>query len=176
MLALTDTILAAGGHAPRRGLPIGNLTSQHFGNLYLSAFDHRARSLPDHAGLVRYMDDIVLFADTRDAARRLRDGASAIVEGPLRLTVKASATRLAPTATGVPMLGFRVWPHLIRLDGARVRRGTRRHRAILRALHHGLTTEAQAARRLQGLFAWTGLAASDGLRGVRQRAVEPPTG
>ena len=176
VLALADTIIAAGGHEPGTGLPIGNLTSQHYGNLYLSAFDHQARVLPDHAGLVRYMDDIVLFAGSRDAARRLRDGATAVLEGALRLTVKQEATRLAPTSNGVPMLGFRVWPRYIRLDGARVRRVTRHHRRIRRALRDGRITEADAARRMQGLFAWTDLAATDGLRWPRQRAVEPPTG
>jgi hypothetical protein len=176
VLGLAGTIIAAGGHEPGKGLPIGNLTSQHFGNLYLSAFDHRARVLPDHAGLVRYMDDIVLFAESRDAARRLRDGATLVLEDELRLEVKQEATRLAPTSNGVPMLGFRVWPRLIRLDGARARRVTRRHRRIRRALRDGHVTEADAARRMQGLFAWTDLAASDGLRWPRQRAVEPPTG
>ena len=176
VLALTDIIISAGGHEPGRGLPIGNLTSQHFGNLYLSAFDHAARAFPDHAGLVRYMDDIVLFAHSRSAARGLRDAATAVLEGPLRLTVKQEATRLAPTNDGVPMLGFRVWPGHIRLDGVRVRRVTRRYRRIRCALRDGHLSEAHASRRMQGLFAWTDFAASNGLRWSRQCAVEPPTG
>ena len=57
----------------RRGLPVGNLTSQFFANLYLSRFDHwvtevlRAPSvsggLSVGPGYVRYVDDFALFHD-----------------------------------------------------------------------------------------------------------------
>jgi retron-type reverse transcriptase len=47
----------------RRGLPIGNLTSQMFANLYLDPFDHFVTERLG-APYVRYMDDIALFADT----------------------------------------------------------------------------------------------------------------
>ena len=46
----------------RRGLPIGNLTSQFFANLYLDGFDHFVTEIL-HAPYLRYVDDFVLFAD-----------------------------------------------------------------------------------------------------------------
>jgi hypothetical protein len=44
----------------RRGLPIGNLTSQFFANLYLDRFDHFATEVLC-APYVRYVDDFALF-------------------------------------------------------------------------------------------------------------------
>ena len=46
----------------RRGLPIGNLTSQFFANLYLNGFDHFVTEVL-RAPYVRYVDDFALFAD-----------------------------------------------------------------------------------------------------------------
>jgi retron-type reverse transcriptase len=51
----------------RRGLPIGNLTSQFFANLYLDAFDHFV-TVALRAPHVRYVDDFVLFHDDPDRA------------------------------------------------------------------------------------------------------------
>jgi RNA-directed DNA polymerase len=46
----------------RRGLPIGNLTSQFFANLYLDGFDHFVTEILG-APYVRYVDDFALFHD-----------------------------------------------------------------------------------------------------------------
>src|SRR5882672_60761 len=46
----------------RRGLPIGNLTSQFFANLYLDGFDHFVTEVL-RAPFVRYVDDFALFHD-----------------------------------------------------------------------------------------------------------------
>ena len=48
--------------ARRRGLPIGNLTSQFFANLYLDGFDHFVTEVL-RAPYVRYVDDFALFHD-----------------------------------------------------------------------------------------------------------------
>ena len=47
----------------RRGLPIGNLTSQLFANIYLDAFDHFCTEILRATGYLRYVDDFALFHD-----------------------------------------------------------------------------------------------------------------
>ena len=54
----------------RRGLPIGNLTSQFFANLYLDGFDHIVTEVL-RAPYVRYVDDFALFHDDPGGAGRL---------------------------------------------------------------------------------------------------------
>jgi RNA-directed DNA polymerase len=49
----------------RVGLPIGNLTSQFFGNYYLNAMDHFIKEKFRCKAYVRYVDDFVLFADSK---------------------------------------------------------------------------------------------------------------
>ncbi|HPB10243.1 MAG TPA: SUMF1/EgtB/PvdO family nonheme iron enzyme, partial [Kiritimatiellia bacterium] len=63
-----------------RGLPIGNLTSQWFANFYLTGLDHFAKETLKAPGYIRYMDDIVLFADGKAEIWRLHDGVCEWVE------------------------------------------------------------------------------------------------
>ncbi len=48
-----------------RGLPIGNLTSQFWANVYLNSFDHFVKRELRCGGYVRYVDDFLLFAEDK---------------------------------------------------------------------------------------------------------------
>ena len=63
VLALADRFIDAGapGSERGRGLPIGNLTSQHFANFYLGPVDRLVKRELRPGGYCRYMDDMLLF-------------------------------------------------------------------------------------------------------------------
>lgn len=84
------------GQRPGRGLPIGNLTSQHFANLYLSPVDHLVRDRLAVPGYVRYMADLLLFADDSSSLRRAQAQIVECLDRDLHLELKTEATRLAP--------------------------------------------------------------------------------
>ena len=56
---------------PGRGLPIGNLTSQFFANVMLDPFDHFVTEVLRPGGYVRYMDDFLLFGESRGQLREM---------------------------------------------------------------------------------------------------------
>ena len=58
----------------RRGLPIGNLTSQFFANLYLDGLDHFCKEVLRVKGYLRYVDDFALFHDSREQLEEWRQG------------------------------------------------------------------------------------------------------
>ncbi len=64
----------------RRGLPIGNLTSQFFANIYLNSFDHFVKQTIKAEKYLRYVDDFTLFSDDREF---LTDARLAIATGHL---------------------------------------------------------------------------------------------
>jgi RNA-directed DNA polymerase len=72
----------------RRGLPIGNLTSQFFANVYLDGLDHWCKEVLGAEGYVRYVDDI--------AVSRRRCGAGALARRDGKLS--RPPTPLAPPA------------------------------------------------------------------------------
>ena len=93
-------------------MPIGNLSSQLFANIYLDDFDHWMKEAQHVRCYLRYVDDLVILGDSPDALREL---AARIVErmGADGLTIHPRKVRLAPTRAGVPFLGYVVWPHHI---------------------------------------------------------------
>ncbi len=100
-----------------RGLPIGNLTSQFWANVYLDGLDHFVKRELRCPGYVRYVDDFLLFSDDR---RTLHDWRSAVVQHMrgLRLTIHEERAQPRPVTEGVPFLGFLVFP-----DHRRLKRG-----------------------------------------------------
>lgn len=96
-----------------RGLPIGNLTSQFWANCYLNPFDHFAKRELRCQGYVRYVDDILLFADDKAT---LWTWKAAIIErlARLRLTAHPGA-HPRPVTEGIPFLGFVIYPDRRRL-------------------------------------------------------------
>jgi len=124
LLLLLDRILGPG----TRGLPIGSLTSQWLANLYLTPLDRHLRSVPEARGQVRYMDDVLVFGESRETVKRVLEEVRAFLRDDLCLSLKRRATAVLPVGAGFPFLGFRVYPR--RLE---VRRETfRRFKAGLR--------------------------------------------
>jgi len=50
----------------KKGLPIGNLTSQYFANYYLNSFDHFVKEKLGCKGYLRYVDDFILFSNNKE--------------------------------------------------------------------------------------------------------------
>jgi RNA-directed DNA polymerase len=88
----------------RRGLPIGNLTSQFFANLYLDRFDHFVTEVL-RAPYVRYVDDFALFHDDPAVLGDWRARIALFLEGR-RLTLHSRKTVIQPTAAPAMFLGF----------------------------------------------------------------------
>lgn len=117
------------GQAAGKGLPIGNLTSQCFANLYLDQLDHWIKEVRHIPGYVRYMDDIACWTDDKDTLFALAADMRAFLAERLCLQLKEERTLVAPVSAGMPFLGWRVYPGLLRQQGKRLRR---RRRPLMR--------------------------------------------
>lgn len=111
--------------ARRRGLPIGNLTSQFFANVYLNGFDHFVKETLKASKYLRYVDDFALFSDDWafliDARAAIEDYLS-----QLRLKIHPIKSQTFETQYGANFLGFRVLPDRIRVRSENLRRSRRR--------------------------------------------------
>ena len=111
-----------------RGLPLGNLTSQFFANLYLNELDQFVKHRLRVRGYVRYMDDLVLFHDDKAILPELEAGIREFAKARLRLVFHPSGGPLA-ARQGRLFLGFRLFRTHRRLKRAAVLRFERRMRA-----------------------------------------------
>ncbi len=136
---------AAEGQA--RGLPIGNLTSQFWANVYLDALDHHVRDDLGCGAYLRYMDDMVLFDHGKERLWTLASEIRRFCADPLRLELKDEATVVAPVREGLPWLGFRVFPSTVRLDSAGRRRFLKKMRACWNAFARDCTMDERERDR-----------------------------
>ncbi|MCB1208478.1 MAG: group II intron reverse transcriptase domain-containing protein [Verrucomicrobiales bacterium] len=95
----------------RCGLPIGNLTSQIWGNFYLDALDHQITEAEEHGAYLRYTDDFLTFSNDKRRLWELREVISTSLEA-VHLELHTPKTRILQSTEGVPFCGFRFLPGL----------------------------------------------------------------
>ncbi len=103
-------------NAPGKGLPIGNLTSQYFANLYLDGFDHFIKEQLRVERYVRYMDDFLCFADSKEELQCVLSEVREFMDERLCLRLKTRKCYIAPVTQGIPFLGMRLYPGTVRLS------------------------------------------------------------
>ena len=137
----------------RRGLPIGNLTSQLFANIYLDGMDHFCKEVLRAAGYVRYVDDVALFHDDPGRLETWRQRIDRYLEGR-RLSLHPRKTRVARTAEATPFLGFVLLPGgRRRLPEDNVRRFRNRLRGLRDRWRAGSVERVEVDRRVQAWIA-----------------------
>ena len=97
-------------HIPAgKGLPIGNLTSQFFGNVYLNELDQFVKHELKVKQYLRYVDDFVLLHTNREMLVYYRQRIEAFLTQRLALTLKPEQT-LKRVSEGADFLGYIVRP------------------------------------------------------------------
>lgn len=109
------------------GIPIGNLMSQTYANLYLNSLDHFCKRMLGVADYARYMDDSIMIAPDRETGQRWL---AAIRLHLAILGLEISHYSLHPVKRGANFVGFRTWararfvrPHVISAFRQDARRG-----------------------------------------------------
>lgn len=113
------------GQSEGKGLPIGNLTSQWFANLYLDRMDHFVKEDLHIKDYIRYMDDMVLFGKNKNDLWMAYSEMKRFTDRFLSLSFNEDRAVLAPVTEGIPFLGFRIFPHFLRRKPSRLRRARR---------------------------------------------------
>ena len=132
----------------RRGLPIGNLTSQFFANVYLDGLDHFVKERLRGQRYLRYVDDFCCFHDDKRMLVELRAVIVDFLLG-LRLRLNERKSRLRQVKEGIEFLGFVVTPDELRLNQSAVRRQRRRVVRLQRSYAAGEATWSEVKASLQ---------------------------
>jgi len=96
-----------------KGLPIGNLTSQFFANVYLNELDNFVKHKLKAKYYLRYVDDFLILSPDREYLESCRNQITDFTKEKLKLTVHPNKQFIKPISCGVDFVGYIVRPEYV---------------------------------------------------------------
>lgn len=153
-LWLIDKIVGSFETAPGRGVPLGNVTSQLFANIYLNELDQFVKHKLKAKCYVRYCDDFVILSERRELLISLIPQISSFLSEHLKLELNPAKVIIRKLSYGIDFLGYVILPHYVVLRTKTKRRILRRVTKMQKHLHCG---EIEEKFLHQSLASYAGL-------------------
>ena len=149
VLALLDEIIdSADGET---NVPIGNLLSQWFGNIYLNRLDMLVKHELHHKAYIRYCDDFVLFSNDKHELWSHLEKIKTVMN---ELQLKLSKADVFPVKQGVDFLGYRHFKHCVLVRKSTAKRIKRRLSHIPRLLEENKISIVRARSQVASALGW----------------------
>ena len=149
LVLLDDIVRSFGGG---KNTPIGNYTSQWFGNLYMNELDNNLKQKHGVKTLIRYCDDFVMFSDSKQELQDLQRHIKRFLKDKLDLTF--SKWSIFKVVQGVDFLGYRHFPDKILLRKSTAKRVMKRIKALPKLLMTGGITFDQYKSSIASTKGW----------------------
>ena len=154
VLLLFQKLLATYHTTHNKGLPIGNLISQHCANFYLGVFDHWIKEVRLVKGYVRYMDDFLIFGLEKSVLKQELGIIQEFLANNLSLRLKENI-QLNKCRHGIPFLGYRIFPDKILLGTESRKRFIKKFPKYESNLTHGVWSINRLVRHMEPLIEFT---------------------
>lgn len=136
-----------------KGIPIGNLTSQFFANLYLNPLGQFIKHRLGFKYYIRYMDDFVLMDVSKDRIQQTKREIAVFLKERLKLNLHPKKQTISPLRCGVDFLGFKIFSTHRFLRKENVKRFRRRLKRIKRQFERGEITIGKIGLSIKGWIA-----------------------
>ena len=94
-----------------KGMPLGNLTSQFFANVYLNELDQYVKHELKSKYYIRYVDDFVIFHTSRKKLENFKQKINIFLQQKLKLKLHHDKSKVIKLHKGINFLGFRIFFH-----------------------------------------------------------------
>lgn len=135
-----------------KNVPIGNYTSQWFGNLYMNELDQYLKHEHKVKYYIRYCDDFILFHNSKKILSQLAAIIKDFVENKLKLRLKKCS--IFPISQGLDFLGYRHFRNYILLRKSTTKRVIKRLRNMPHDLKDGKISQDQFRSSLASTQGW----------------------
>ena len=92
-------------------MPLGNLTSQFFANVYLNELDYFVKHKLKAKYYIRYVDDFVILYRYKEQLERWKKEIEYFLRGRLKLELNQDKSRIMSLSKGIDFVGFRNFYH-----------------------------------------------------------------
>ena len=144
IIVLLKKVIKSFSTSSGKGLPLGNLTSQLFANVYMNAFDRFVKHKLKVKYYIRYADDFVILAENRKYLEKLIFPIKIFLKNRLQLTLHSQKIYLKTLASGFDFLGLVNFPYY------RVLRLATKRRMLRRIMYHPTPETLQSYLGLMG--------------------------
>lgn len=134
VLELVRTIILSHGSETGKGIPLGNVTSQLFANIYLHELDWFIKQTVGVGHYIRYCDDFVVVSPDKEYLEQLIEPIRMFLQSSLRLDLHPTKVTICSWDQGVDFLGYVLKPH------ATLIRTKTRKRMITKTTSHNLSS------------------------------------
>lgn len=110
ILKLIRDILASYNVSPSNGLPLGNLTSQLFANIYLHELDYYVKHVLRIKNYIRFNDDFVIISENKNLLQDFSERIKAFLYHKLKLSLPDNKTSIGKFKWGIDFLGYIALP------------------------------------------------------------------
>jgi RNA-directed DNA polymerase len=138
----------------KKGIPIGNLTSQLFANIYLNDLDQFIKHNLGRKSYIRYMDDFLILGKEKKELRKALVEIKYFLGDKLKLMLHPSKILLAPLNKGVDFLGYRVFKEYKLLRKITVKRFIKRTKKQMADIEKGKVSIHDLNNSLQAFIAY----------------------
>ncbi|GMX59005.1 MAG: RNA-directed DNA polymerase [Candidatus Microsyncoccus archaeolyticus] len=104
------------------GIPIGNLTSQLFANIYLNELDQFVKHNLKQKRFIRYMDDFLILGKEKRKMHFLKEKIRGFLKNNLKLKLNPKKANVAPLFKGIEFLGYVLFRNYILLRKSTIKR------------------------------------------------------
>ena len=159
-----------------KALPLGNLTSQFFANLYLNELDYFVKVDLREKHYLRYMDDFLVFGNSKGKLQEIKNKVRMFLEKMLNLDLHEGKSQIYKTRSGVKFLGFRMFKNYRKLASNNVRNLKKRLKRFDYLLSKGKIEEGEIKDSIRCWVAHSKYADTKALRlRMRQDLIEKKT-
>ena len=98
-----------GGGIHEKGMPLGNLTSQFFANVYLNELDKFIKHNLGAKYYIRYVDDFVILHNSKKQLIKWKEEIDIFLKNELKIDLHPDKSRIIALAKPIPFVGFRIF-------------------------------------------------------------------
>ncbi len=150
---ILNNYASGGGWRTGKGMPLGNLTSQFFANIYLNELDQFVKHKLKAKYYIRYVDDFAILHNNKKTLEKYREEITNFLK-TIKLELHNDKSKIIPLGKGITMLCYRVFYYHKLLRKSNIRKFQRKISDKIRLAKNGAITYDSLLDSLNGWFGY----------------------
>lgn len=137
-----------------KGMPLGNLTSQFFANVYLNELDYFVKHTLKAKYYIRYVDDFVIFHKNKKVLQEYKEKIDLFLKKNLLLDLHPQKSRIRPLSRGLDFVGYRMFYYYILPRKRNLRKMEQKLREMEESYKNQIMGKEAIGQTLNGWFGY----------------------